>query len=288
MFKYLSKALVNRWNMLALAAGAGFSLLSGHADIFLPLVAAAEMTYLSLLGTHPKFQKYVDAQEAAGKREQSSASAAEVLQHIVKQLPQESLSRYERLRARCAELRQLANDMRRTASLESGAPFESLQLAGLERLMWIFMRLLFTQFSLARFLERTSVDRIKADIKQLEAKLKQLPADRDAAHTQKMQRALQDNLQTSQERLQNYEKAIANSELVGLELDRLENRIRSLAEMAINRQEPDFISSQVDQVAKSMVETEKTMNDLQFATGLAPADEQVPELMQYPPVQVVR
>ena len=45
------------------------------------------------------------------------------------------------------------------------------------------------------------------------------------------------------------------------------------------------VSSQVDQVAGSMLETEKTMNDLQFATGLAPIDEEVPELVQMPPVQ---
>ena len=45
---------------------------------------------------------------------------------------------------------------------------------------------------------------------------------------------------------------------------------------------------QVDQVATSMVETEKTMNDLQFATGLAPVDEEVPELLASPPVQIVR
>ena len=72
-----------------------------------------------------------------------------------------------------------------------------------------------------------------------------------------------------------------------LEIDRLENKIKSLAELAVNRQEPDFISGQVDQVAGSMLETEKTMNELQFATGLAPLDEEVPELVQ-PPVQVMR
>jgi hypothetical protein len=37
-----------------------------------------------------------------------------------------------------------------------------------------------------------------------------------------------------------------------------------------------------------MLETEKTMNELQFATGLAPIDEEVPELIRTPPVQIVR
>jgi hypothetical protein len=64
-----------------------------------------------------------------------------------------------------------------------------------------------------------------------------------------------------------------------LEIDRLENKIRSLSELAVNRQEPDYISGQVDQVAASMIETEKTMNDLRFVTGLDTVDE-APSLLQ--------
>jgi hypothetical protein len=64
-----------------------------------------------------------------------------------------------------------------------------------------------------------------------------------------------------------------------LEIDRLENKIRSLSELAVNRQEPDYISGQVDQVAASMMETEKTMNDLRFVTGLDTVDE-APSLLQ--------
>ena len=62
--------------------------------------------------------------------------------------------------------------------------------------------------------------------------------------------------------------------------DQLENKIRSLSEMAINRQEPEFISNEVGHVASSMMETERTMNDLQFATGLAAVTEETPELLR--------
>ena len=71
----------------------------------------------------------------------------------------------------------------------------------------------------------------------------------------------------------------ANFDLVKLEIDRLENKIRSLSELAVNRQEPDYISGQVDQVAASMMETEKTMNELRFVTGLDSVDE-APSLLQ--------
>ena len=96
---------------------------------------------------------------------------------------------------------------------------------------------------------------------------------------QRMRKALEDNLQTSRDRLSNLNRARDNFDLVKLEIDRLENKIRSLSELAVNRQEPDYISGQVDQVAASMMQTEKTMNDLRFVTGLETVDE-APSLLQ--------
>jgi hypothetical protein len=75
------------------------------------------------------------------------------------------------------------------------------------------------------------------------------------------------------------QRARDNFDLVKLEIDRLENKIQSLSELAVNRQEPDYISGQVDQVAASMLETENTMNELRFVTGLDTVDE-APALMQ--------
>jgi hypothetical protein len=92
-------------------------------------------------------------------------------------------------------------------------------------------------------------------------------------------------LQTLNDRLANLQKARDNYELVKLEIERLENKIQSLSELAVNRQEPDYISGQVDQVAASMLETEKTMNELQFATGLETV-EATPELLRDRAVEV--
>jgi len=285
LLKYVQTAFQNRWNLLALFGGVGLSVLSGHPDITLPLVAAVEIGYLTMLGTHPKFQRAVDAQDAAAARDKNSDSANGVLRQILKQLPAPALTRYERLRASLQELRQIADDLQQSGTLASGQPLESFQLAGLDRLMWIFLRLMFTQFSLGKFLERTSRDRIVADIKQAQSRLSAIPTTDESPHAQKMRRTLQDNAQTCQERLANYEKAQANYEFVGHELDRLENKIKSLAELGVNRQEPDYISSQVDTVARSLLDTEQTMNDLHFATGLGPLNDETPDLIQQRVVQ---
>ena len=285
--KYLKFAFLNRWNLLAFSGGMALAFISGHADIVAPLVLAAEAAYLGLLGTHPKFQKHVDAQSAAVERKEKSETSQQTLNQILRALPGTALSRFEKLRAQCLDLRQIAADLANSRD-SAGAPLDSLQVASFDKLLWMFLRLLFTEHSLMKFLERTNLRSIQNEIDALRQRLGKISANDESAHAQKMRRTLEDNLQTSQDRLANYQKAKSNHELVQLELDRLENKIKSLAEISVNRQEPDFISAQVDQVAGSMLETEKTMNELQFVTGLSAQDEEVPDLVQNPQVMIMR
>ncbi|MFV2066685.1 MAG: hypothetical protein ACC645_06855 [Pirellulales bacterium] len=277
--KYLKTAFLNHWNLLAVGAGAVFAFLSGRPDIVLPVVVAGELAYVGLLGTHPKFQRYVEAQEAKEKRLQGAETSEQALERITKALPAASLQRYEELRARAEELRQISGDLRRPVSGSSPQPFEDLQVRSLDRLLWIFLRLLYTEWSLARFLERTSEAAIQADIEKLESRVVQFSDNETNPRRSKARRAIEDNLATSRARLENLNKAQENYELVQLEIDRLENKIRSLSELAVNRQEPEFISDQVDSVTHSMLDTERTMNDLQFATGLIEMNEDAPRLI---------
>lgn len=280
--KYFKVAFLNRWNLLALGAAMGFAILGGVGDLAAPFVLAAELGYLGLLGSHPKFQRYVDAQDAKANRAEVTHSAEETLREILETLPKPLIARYKTLRERCLELRQIALDLKRPGQVQIGAPLESIQMAGLDRLLWIYLRLLYSRHALGRFLERTSASAIQDDIASLEQRLATMDQITDETQREKARYTIDDNLQTCRSRLSNYQKARGNFELLELEIDRLETKIQSLSEMAVNRQEPDFISGQVDQVANSMEETERTMNDLQFATGLENLDEAVPALLERP------
>jgi len=282
-WKYLKAAFLNRWNLLAFLGAGGFALLSGHPDVALPVVVAAELAYLGLLGTHPKFQKSVEAQQAAVRRAEMSQSTGQTLQRILQSLPRDMMQRFQDLRQRCLELRQIATDLKQPGDQVVDETFEQSQLAGLDRLLWIFLRLLYTHFALSRFLQKTDNESIRQDIERIEERLAPLPPDPQELQQQRIRKTLEDNLATSQQRLANYQKATDNLQLVELQLDQLENRIHSLSEMAVNRQEPDFISSQVDLVATSMIQTEQTMNELRFATGLDAATADTPPLLR--PVQ---
>ena len=92
--KYLKVAFLNHWNLLAFLGASAFALLSPAPDVLLPVVAAGEIAYLGLLGTHPKFQAYVEAQEHKRTRAASSESAQQTLQRITSSLPKELLDRF--------------------------------------------------------------------------------------------------------------------------------------------------------------------------------------------------
>ena len=287
--KYLKAAFKNHWNLLGFLGGTVFAFLTGRPDVALPLVAAAELTYLGLLGTHPRFQAYVDAQEAKSKRKSKRETAEEALRRITRALPAESLARYKLVKAQVNDLRDIARDLHASGRTGGGArPFENLQLKGLDRLLWVFLRLLYSEYALGRFLDHTSERAIRDDIERIEKRLSKYAAEEANPRKVKARKALEDNLQTSQSRLANFLKARENHELVQLEIDRLENKIRTISEMAVNRQEPDFITSQVDSVASSMLETEETMQELDFATGLGSLDETVPELISRPEIKTYR
>ena len=280
MFKYVKAAFSNRWNLLAMFTGVALSVISGQPDVGLPLVLAGEMAYLTMLASHNKFQRHVDAQLAKAKRVEYSQSTDKAARRMLKTLPRSSYNRFRKLQSRCLDLRQIASDMRQPGGILEPMELDSMQLQGLDRLLWVYLKLLFTEHSLDRFLERTSADAIRQDIGRLEQRLALIDEGDTSAHAEKLRRTLEDNLRTSHDRLDNYAKAEANHEFVQLEISRLENKIKSLAEMAVNRQESDYISSQVDRAANSMLDTERTMNELEYVTGIGHLDEAAPELMR--------
>ena len=122
---------------------------------------------------------------------------------------------------------------------------------------------------------------------RLEALQIQLKAAQ-GAQDERTIRSLQDSIAMSELRLDNYGRAKKNADFVSVELDRIEGKIQALAEMSVNRQDPDFLSNQVDSAAESMRQTEKAVSELQHLTGLADQLEEPPAILETDLRQVLR
>jgi hypothetical protein len=173
----------------------------------------------------------------------------------------------------------IANAVRGETADASGASTELRQPA-LDRLLWVFLKLLLSDQAIARFLQAADVTQIQHTTDDLTERIKKreatvAEAERD---TDRILRSLHDSLATAQLRRENFTKAQSNAEFVAAELDRLENKIQAVTEMAVSHSDPDEMSSRIDAIAEGISQTEQTIRELQNITGMT-AQEDAPSIL---------
>src|SRR5580765_4522728 len=275
---YLKEAFFFRWNLLFFLGAAAAAALTPLAPVLLPLVAAGEVTYLTGLVSVPRFRAAIDAKVHASRSALADEAApqppAVSLVTMLAGLPAGARTRFEQLHARCREMRGLAAGVRGAAG-DAGSSAEDIRTPGLDRLLWLFIRLLLSKTALDRFLQTTNEAEVAARLAEMKKNL----AAAEAAKDERAIRSLQDSVASAELRIDNLGRAKKNAEFVSLELDRIEGKIQALAEIAVNRQDPDFISTQADSAAESMQQTEKAVTELQHLTGMAESLEQPPSIL---------
>jgi hypothetical protein len=287
MADYLKEAFLFRWNLLFFLGSTAAAALT-VPDLLLPLVGAGELLYLAGLVSVPRFRAAIDARIHAERTGVSSAapsaqSTPVSLVSALGGLPAAERSRFERLHARCREMRKIAAGVRGAAG-DHTTGAEDIATPGLDRLLWLFLRLLLSRTALERFLQTMNEKEITARLDELRRNL----AAAQSGGDERVVRSLQDSIAMGELRLDNFARAKKNAEFVAIELDRIEGKIQALAEMAVNRQDPDFLSSQVDSAAESMRQTEKAVSELQHLTGLGEQLEEPPPILESDLREVLR
>jgi len=277
---YLKEAFLFRWNLLFFFGAAAAAALTPLAPVLLPLVAAGEVTYLTGLVSVPRFRAAIDAKvHAAGKTAGGVVTAqppAVSLVTMLAGLPPGARTRFEQLHARCREMRGIAAGVRGAAGDSAGSA-EDIRTPGLDRLLWLFLRLLVSKTALDRFLQTMNEQELTTRLTELRQNL--AAAQTGAEADTRIVKSLQDSIAMCELRMDTYRSAKKNAEFGMIALDRIEGKIQALAEVAVNRQDPDFLTSQVDSAAVSMRQTEKAVSELQHLTGLADQLEEPPAIL---------
>ena len=287
LFRYLKEAFMFRWNLLLLGGAGAAAVISGHPDVALPLIAAAEVSYLAGLSSLPRFQAAIDARAHAEERGAPSTTNAPVAQtdardrilEVLKSLTEDRRSRFLRLRARCVEMSRIANAVRGDTVDASGASTELRQPA-LDRLLWVFLKLLLSDQAIARFLQAADEAGIDKTVSDLKARRKKRADSVGEANQpdDRILKSLDDSITTAEARKENVAKSRNNAEFVQTELDRLENKIQAVTEMAVGHTDPDQMASKIDAIAEGISQTEATIRELQNITGMA-SDDATPSIL---------
>jgi hypothetical protein len=284
---YVRKAFTWRWNLLVFGGGAVAALLSGAPDIALPLVAAAELVYLGGLTAAPKFRAAVEAEvHAQNAPAEQAERAQQSLGKLLSGLAPPRRERFQQLLTRCLDMKRIAAGVRG----HSGEPGQgAVATPALDRMLWAFVRLLWSQQALERFLRSTDHAAIETRIGELQRKIADIKSagaargdapQPTAPEDDKILRSLVDSLATAELRSDNLQKARRNAEFVEIELDRIEGKIQALVEMSVGHEDADSLGTQVDSVAESIAHTEEAIREMRSITGLqGDVDEAAPAIL---------
>lgn len=278
MFKkllgYAKAAFFNEYHLPLLIGSVIFAFLTPITSVLLPLIVAGELIYMSAMVQHPRFQRFVDSTQNARTDQEKEIEANERVKKFYNLLSPVARSAYDSLRDRCDIISRAVPH----ASSDGVDRIADWQTQGVNKLLFVYLKLLYTRQSLNDFLSRIDerlLDDLEGDTKK---KMERVQKD-NLLSKEKMLRSLQDTLNTVQTRKTNLLKAKENYDFIGMELDRISAKLTTLSEMAINRQDPAMLTAGVDDVANSVQTTEQAIGELSMFAGIPIEEEYVPSMM---------
>jgi hypothetical protein len=274
LWESLGSAFNWHWNLLALGAGAAFAFLSGQHGLVFPLMAAAEVAYLGLVGTNPRYIRILEARKAAA--EAAKDTTGQQMAAMIANLPANDRARFQELRDQCLTLTELARRLRHPASAsEPPTTLTSMRMESLDRLLWMFLKLLYSRDALSRFLDNTERGQLQQELSSIDKELTKAKKEPQKA---KLVQTYQDSMDTLKERLANVDKAEGNLELIKAELNRIEQKVRAISETALSAGTAEEVGTQVDNIAAGVATTEEALKGFE---GLPPIiDDATPSILR--------
>jgi hypothetical protein len=237
-------------NWLGLAA---FAMLGLVNPGFWIVGAGLELGYLFTLVSSRRFRNLVDARQTAT----AGQDAWQKAEQLLKRLPPDLVKRYRAVAAQCQQ------------TLADPGALGPLLAENLNRMLWVYLRLLRTLESLTTLIHPGAGD----STDDLEDQLKSLTQKMEASENEELRRSLSGQAEILAARVKARREAADKRDVVMAELDRLEQQVNYLREQVALAQTPEVVTEQIDAISDSLNTTNDWIVDQQRILGLSTDEE---------------
>jgi hypothetical protein len=247
---YFAHAFKSQYNIIGLVTAVGFAVLSGSA---LPLLLAAgvEMVVLPLVAGNNRYQRLVKARLYEEREEKSQAAKNMETSEILRELEDRERVRYRGLEGMAREIRQNYKGL----DSSSQVLLEEL-VKKLDFLLSFYLRMRYSLSRYEGYLASTDPERIQERIAMLDHEIAKGP--------ERVQQIKARTKVVLQKRMERYQKAQENKQLVEAQTESVEQVLQLLRDQSYSIQDPRSITEQLDGLVSSAEETERGVKDMEL------------------------
>ena len=246
---YLAHAFKSQYNLIGLVTAAGFAVIGAS---LLPLIVAAgvEMIVLPLVAGSGRFQRLVRARTT--EEEQQTQQAKKELQtsEMLEHMSEAECQRFYGLQGLAGEIRQNYKGFD-----ESSRMLLDELVQKLDFLLSFYLRMRFSLQRYQRYFSTTDPERIQERIAMLDHEIGKGP--------ERVKEIKARTRQVLEKRLERYQKALENRQLVEAQTETVEEVLQLLRDQSYAMRDPKTIAEQLDGLVTSAEETERGVRDME-------------------------
>jgi hypothetical protein len=235
---YLKHAFSNWYNYISIGLVVGLALIFKQEGL-LYLGAAAELAYLYMCVSNPRYLRYVDSLIGA-ERELDIEPLRDRLWPMIE----------EDLQQRYGKLAELANKIEgdTISTLQKRDPFYQENKRKIAVLLASYLKIAFAVTRYKEYLAEVDPDEIQLDIERLEEEVLDAP--------ERIQQVKKKNIEVLTKRLDKVKKARANSDYLSAQMETIEDTMKLVVDQAITLSDPKGMGMQIDNLLLNLQETE--------------------------------
>ena len=246
---FLAHAFRSQYNLIGLGTALGFAVLSGT---LLPIVVAAgvELIVLPLVSGNQRFQRLVRARVSEEEDQEAAQRTQKEAWDLLQHLPGPEQQRYRALQGLAAEIRQNYKALDSTSQML----VEEL-VRKLDFLLSFYLRMRYSLMRYQAYFSTTDPERIQERIAMLEHEM--------SSGTERIQQIKARTRNVLEKRLERYQKALENRQLVEAQTETVEEVLQLLRDQSYSMRDPRTITEQLDGLVSSAEDTERGVRDLE-------------------------